>query len=72
MNMINEKLTGFHMKERNNSIDIFRYLFAVNVVLFHCQGFSELSPTLNYILSQIPTRIAVPFFFVVGGVLFLH
>lgn len=59
-----------NVKLRNNSIDIFRYLAAVNVVMFHCHGFSEIGQTLNYVLAQILTRVAVPFFFTVGGYYF--
>lgn len=55
---------------RNNSIDILRYVFAVSVVIFHCECFSEITPLLNYVFAQITARMAVPFFFTVGGYFF--
>ena len=56
--------------ERNNVIDIFRYIFAVCVVLFHCEALSEISPALNFCLWQTSARIAVPFFLCVTGYYF--
>lgn len=57
---------------RNNSIDIFRYLFAVSVAIFHCEFLSEFSEVLNYYFAQITARIAVSFYFTIGGYFFAN
>lgn len=60
-------------KQRNNSIDIFRYICAVLVVIIHTEPFytGELSG-LGIFLKQFLARIAVPFFFVVSGYFFFN
>ena len=51
-------------KQRNNSIDLFRYLCAVLVVIIHSSFWRQWG-TFGYFLGEILTRIAVPFFFAV-------
>lgn len=60
------------MRERNNAIDIFRYLCAIMVVAIHTQPFMELSTKLSYVFSEIIPRIAVPFFFIVAGYFYIN
>lgn len=55
------------VKQRNCSIDIFRYVCAVLVVAIHTQPFSDLHAGLGFVFTQILPRIAVPFFFLVAG-----
>lgn len=55
------------VKQRNCSIDIFRYVCAVLVVAIHTQPFSDLHTGLGFVFTQILPRIAVPFFFLVAG-----
>ena len=54
-------------KNRNCSIDIFRYVCAILVVVIHTIPFGDISKEMGYIFSQIISRIAVPFFFSVSG-----
>lgn len=54
-------------KSRNSSIDIFRYLCSVMVVIIHTGPLAEVDVNVNYAVSQIMTRIGVPFFFAVAG-----
>ncbi len=56
------------MRERNNAIDIFRYICALMVVIIHTNPFyvGSLAP-LGIFLKQFFARIAVPYFFVVSG-----
>lgn len=60
------------MKERNCSIDIFRYLCAVLVVAVHTHPFTDVSRGLGDLFTQILPRIAVPFFFAVAGYYYLE
>lgn len=55
------------MKERNRSIDLFRYLCAILVVIIHTNPISDIYRPLGAVICQVPTRIAVPFFFLVSG-----
>ena len=57
-------------KQRNASIDMFRYLCAVLVVAIHTTPLEEISSTVSYICSSVITVIAVPFFFAVAGYFF--
>lgn len=59
------------MKERNRSIDIFRYVCAVLVVVIHTNPFQDISPRFGYFLSQVLPRVAVPFFFLVAGYFYI-
>ena len=60
------------MRERNHSIDVFRYLCAIMVVAIHTQPFMEISPKLSLVFTQIIPRIAVPFFFIVAGYFYIN
>ena len=53
--------------ERNNSIDIFRFISALLVIAIHTNPMTEINPYLGYLCSQICPRVAVPFFFCVSG-----
>lgn len=55
------------MKQRNNSIDIFRYVCALMVVAIHAHPFSELGANADFFFSMLLPRIAVPFFFATSG-----
>ena len=52
---------------RNCSIDIFRLICAVLVVMIHTKLFFDINPVLGYSFKHVITRIAVPFFFSVMG-----
>ena len=57
-----------NVKKRNNSIDLFRYVCALLVVIIHTEPFygGELRG-LGIFLKEFLARIAVPFFFAVSG-----
>lgn len=57
-------------KNRNCSIDIFRYVCAILVVVIHTIPFGDISKEMGYIFSQIISRIAVPFFFCIWLLLY--
>ena len=59
------------VKTRNASIDLFRYICAVLVVAIHTRPFEEFSTFLGFFFSQVLTRVAVPFFFVVAGYFYI-
>lgn len=59
-------------EQRNNSIDVFRYICAIMVVCIHSHPFYEFSPQFSYIVSNIFPRIAVPFFFCISGFYFFQ
>lgn len=58
-------------KIRNCSIDIFRYICAIMVVMIHTQPFSDIDDRAGYIFAQIVPRIAVPFFFAAAGYFYI-
>ena len=58
--------------QRNNSIDIFRLICAVLVIIIHTRPFEDQNELLGYIVVQILPRIAVPFFFCVSGYYYFH
>ena len=53
--------------KRNNSIDLFRFVCAILVIIIHTSPFDFISERVTYIVVQILPRIAVPFFFCVSG-----
>ncbi len=57
------------MKEKFNSIDLFKFLMAIVVVVFHTNPFVHCESTLvNQIVIGI-ADISVPFFFMASGYL---
>lgn len=54
-------------RSRNNSIDIFRLYCAILVVAIHTHPFTELNEQVGFFVTNIMTRVAVPFFFSVSG-----
>lgn len=59
-------------RERNCTIDIFRYVCAIMVVMIHVCPLEEFSGNLGFITSNIIPRIAVPFFFIVSGYYYIQ
>ena len=55
------------MKERNCSLDMFRFLAAVLVVMCHTHIFKDVNQELYFAVSQQLPRFTVPFFFGVTG-----
>ncbi len=54
-------------KTRNHSIDIFRYFCAILIVIIHTNPMADYGANISFGVSQILTRIGVPFFFAVAG-----
>ena len=54
-------------KQRNPSIDVFRYICAILVIAIHTGPFKEINESLGFIVTDIIPRVAVPFFFIVSG-----
>jgi len=54
-------------KTRNASIDIFRLIFAIGVVMGHTYFLYDVSPGVAYWTSRAIPRMAVPFFFCISG-----
>lgn len=54
-------------KQRNCSVDICRYFFAVLVVALHCALFTDVHPLLGFATTQVVCRTAVLFFLCVSG-----
>ncbi len=59
------------MKQRNNSIDLFRYVCALMVVAIHTHPFCELGTNADFFFSTLLPRIAVPFFFAASGYFYI-
>lgn len=60
-----------NVKQRNCSIDLFRYVCAIMVVAIHTNPFTDVDAELGYIFTQIVPRIGVPFFFAVAGYFYI-
>lgn len=56
---------------RYTSVDVFRLMCAVMVVIIHTHPLSEIGATADFITSQIIPRIGVPFFFASAGFFFI-
>lgn len=58
-------------KEAKNAqfacIDLMKFICAILVVTIHTSPFKNVSPLLDYGLTQYIARLAVPFFFVASG-----
>ena len=53
--------------KRNNSIDIFRLVCALLVVVIHTHPFADQNEIVGFIAVDVLPRMAVPFFFCVSG-----
>lgn len=52
--------------QRNNSIDIFRLICSIMVLMIHIHPFEEINSKIVFFLANIFPWIAVPFFFCVS------
>lgn len=55
------------MKNRYSTIDLMKFLFSFLVIAIHTRPFRGTSLYADYFLSDVLSRIAVPFFFAVSG-----
>ena len=59
------------MKHKNyDTVDLFKYICAILVVVVHVNPFIELGEFYNFIAINVLGRIAVPFFFIANGYFF--
>ena len=54
-------------KNRQPAIDVFKLIASILVVVIHTQPFLEINETLNFIIVQYISRVAVPFFIISTG-----
>lgn len=55
------------MRKRMPAIDIFKWLASVLIIAFHIRPFEEISENVDFALTQVIARLAVPFFLVCSG-----
>ncbi len=53
-----------------NSIDLFKFLFAIVVVMIHTTPFMDVSESFSWYFNNTFCNLAVPFFFVASGFIF--
>lgn len=58
-------------KERNCSIDVFRYVCAIMVIMHHTRCFMDVNQTLGYVIIEICPRFVIPFFLAVSGYFYI-
>ncbi len=56
-------------RKNYNGIDLFKFIFAVIVVMIHAKPFADISETVNWFISNSLFNLAVPFFFMASGFL---
>ena len=56
-------------RKNYNGIDLFKFIFAVIVVMIHAKPFADISETFNWFISNSLFNLAVPFFFITSGFL---
>lgn len=52
-------------KQKSGGLDIFRIIAALLVISIHTSPFSGISENLDFFVTRIVARVAVPFFFMV-------
>ena len=57
-------------QQRNEAVDIFRVICAFLVIIGHTRPFMNINSNLDFFLTNVLLRIAVPFFFIVSGYFF--
>lgn len=59
-------------KQRNCSVDLFRYIAALMVVAIHTHPFVDINTNLGFVFTEMVTRIGVPFFFGIAGYFYIQ
>lgn len=62
-----EKRKAMSQKQKSGGLDIFRIIAALLVISIHTSPFSGISENLDFFVTRIVSRVAVPFFFMVTG-----
>lgn len=58
--------------EQYNNLDLFKFTFAIVVVMIHTTPLKDISDNVNWYFSNTFCNMAVPFFFVTSGFLFFN
>ena len=58
------------MTQRNQTIDLLKFVFSIFIIGIHAQIFKNTLPVAYYTITMGIFRIAVPFFFIVSGYYF--
>ena len=58
---------GFFQREEYGSLDLFRIIAAILVIAIHTSPLTSVNPDLDFFLTRILARVAVPFFFMTTG-----
>ncbi len=56
-------------RKEYKSLDVFKFIFALFVVMIHAKPFMDISETMNWFISNTIFNLAVPFFFITSGFL---
>ena len=51
----------------NKALDLMKFIMAYAVVLLHCHAFIDNNELVDFFVTDVLTRIAVPFFFICSG-----
>lgn len=64
----NKIIRNYKIKKiQYQNLDLFRYLFAIIIIILHLRPFIDVSSELDLVFNNIISRICVPFFFVISG-----
>ena len=63
-------MNNIKKQQRNEAVDIFRVICAFLVIIGHTRPFMNINSNLDFFLTNVLLRIAVPFFFIVSGYFF--
>ena len=58
---------GFFQRAEYGSLDLFRIIAALLVIAIHTSPLASVNPDLDFFLTRILARVAVPFFFMTTG-----
>lgn len=53
--------------KRNNTVDLFKWIAAILIIAIHTHPTLHLNENVNFLFSEVFTRLAVPFFVVTSG-----
>ena len=57
----------FFMRNRNDTVDLFKFISSILIIGIHTNLFVDINDTLNFAVVDIICRLAVPFFAVCSG-----
>lgn len=69
--MIDERINSLADKTEYYAVDVFRIIAALAVMTIHIPLFADMSSELSYWQENVLARLAVPFFLMTTGYLFI-